>query len=496
MTLLILVGAVSQMPNVRQQLFPLSERPQFLIYLDLPRGSDIAATEATALRLSDWLTADSGRVTGVTSFIGFGGPRFVLTLDPADFDPASAFMVVNTTDFATSSEVITAAEAHIAATFPEARVRLKRLAMGGREPGIEVVLEGPDADALLAAGQLVEAAFASAPGMVENQGDWGNRVLQARVIVAQDQARQYGLTSQSVSEALQGFLDGTQVSVMRSEDRQIPIVLRGSPGSGDSFGDLANIAIATPGGLVSLDQIARFEPHLDYSTIRRVDQTRRLTVTAISSELSALDLVAQIQPTLDLLSAELGPAYGIRIGGEVEQAGEVRGKLGAGLPVALVVMLTALMAQFNSFRRVGLTLLCVPLVVVGVPLALIGLNQPLSFFGTLGLIALSGIIINNAIMLINQIDIERATQPLPEAIAEAARKRFRPIVLTSLTTVLGLLPMALSGGALWEPMATLMIGGLGVSSILTLFYVPALYRVLFRDERRLLEFKPTEPEPA
>jgi multidrug efflux pump subunit AcrB len=220
--LLILVGVLSQMPNVRQQLFPLSERPQFLVYLDLPRGADIAATQSTALRLSNWLT-DNENVSGVTSFIGFGGPRFVLTLDPADFDPASAFMVVNTTDFAASSDIIAAAEAHIAATFPEARVRLKRLAMGGREPGIEVVLEGPDADALLAAGHTVEAAFASAPGLIENQGDWGNRVLRARVVVAQDQARQYGLTSQSVSEALQGFLDGTQVSVLRSEDRQSPL---------------------------------------------------------------------------------------------------------------------------------------------------------------------------------------------------------------------------------------------------------------------------------
>lgn len=492
---LIVVGAVSQMPNVRQQLFPLSERPQFLIYLDLPRGADIAATQSTALRLSDWLTEDD-HVTGVTSFIGFGGPRFVLTLDPADFDPASAFMVVNTTDYAASVEAIAAAEAHIAATFPEARVRLKRLAMGGREPGVEVVLEGPDADALMAAAQTVEAAFAAAPGMVENQGDWGNRVLRARVVVAQDQARPFGLTSQSVSEALEGFLDGTQVSVLRDADGQVPIVLRGAAGSGDSFGDLANLAIATPQGLVSLDQIARFEPHLDFSTIRRVDQTRRLTVTAISSDLSALDLVAHIQPTLDRLSAELGPAYAIRIGGEVEQAGEVREKLGAGLPVALVVMLTALMAQFNSFRRVGLTLLCVPLVVVGVPLALIGLDQPLSFFGTLGLIALSGIIINNAIVLIDQIDIERETLPLNAAIAEAARKRFRPILLTSLTTVLGLLPMALSGGALWEPMATLMIGGLGVSSIMTLVYVPALYRVLFRDAAEPIAFHPSVPNPA
>jgi multidrug efflux pump subunit AcrB len=131
-----------------------------------------------------------------------------------------------------------------------------------------------------------------------------------------------------------------------------------------------------------------------------------------------------------------------------------------------------------------------------VPLALIGLNQPLSFFGTLGLIALSGIIINNAIVLIDQIDIERETLPLSEAIAEAARKRFRPILLTSLTTVLGLLPMALGGGALWQPMATLMIGGLGVSSVMTLFYVPALYRVLFRDAPTPTMAHPAAPDPV
>ncbi|MBO6941072.1 MAG: efflux RND transporter permease subunit, partial [Deltaproteobacteria bacterium] len=167
------------------------------------------------------------------------------------------------------------------------------------------------------------------------------------------------------------------------------------------------------------------------------------------------------------------------IAGEVEQAGEVREKLGAGLPYAITVMLIALMVQFNSFRRVGLTFLTVPLVIVGVPLALIGFGQPMSFFGTLGLIALSGIIINNVVVLIDQIEIERETLGLDDAIVVAAQKRFRPILLTSLTTVLGLTPMAMAGGALWEPMATLMIGGLGIASILALFYVPALYRILF-----------------
>ncbi|GFE66195.1 efflux RND transporter permease subunit [Litoreibacter roseus] len=477
----VLALSISQMGNVRQQLFPLSERNQFLVYLDLPRGTDISETEHATKRLSDWLIDQeiNPEVVDATAFVGFGGPRFVLTLDPADTDPASAFFIVNTTTFEASADVIDRANAHIAQAFPNARARLKRLAMGGREPGIEVEISGPDADKLLAAAYEVEQSFTSAPGMVENQNDWGSRLLRGRIVIAQDRVREYGLSSQTVSEALEGFLDGAQVSVFRDTDRQIPIVLRGEESARDSFEDIANLSIATDDQIVSLDQIAQLEPDLEFSSQRRLDQRRTVTISAISSELSAFDLVKHIQPTLDRLSEELGAAYEVKIGGEVEQAGEVRTKLGAGFPAAITVMLLALMIQFNSFRRVGLTLLCVPLVVAGVPLALIGFGQPLSFFGTLGMIALSGIIINNAIVLIDQIDIEREALPLDDAIVRAAQTRFRPILLTSLTTVLGLAPMAIGGGALWEPMATLMIGGLGIASILALFYVPALYRLLF-----------------
>lgn len=480
---LAVVGAsLSQVGDVRQQLFPLSERAQFLVYMDLPRGSDISETQDTALDFAAWLGDDARNpeVTGTTVFVGFGGPRFVLSLDPAEVDPASAFFVVNTTSFEASEQVVARATSYLRREVPEARTRLKRLAMGGREPGIEIEVTGPDADRLLAAGTRIEEALSALPGMVENQGDWGTRMVRGKVVVAQDRARQYGLTSRTVSDALDGFLDGRPVSTLRQGDDQIPIVLRGQAGSSDSFGDLMNVVIATPNGPVSLDQVARFEPELVFSAIRRVDQQRRLTVKAQSSRLSAYELADAIGPTLDTLAAELGEAYSFNIGGEVEQSAEVREKLGGGFPAAVTVMLLALMTQFNSIRRVGITLLCIPLVVAGAPLALTTFDQPMSFFGMLGLIALTGVIINNAIVLIDQIDIERQTRPLDEAIAEAARKRFRPILLTSLTTVLGLVPMAMTGGALWEPMATLMIGGLGLASVLTLFYVPGLYRLVFR----------------
>ncbi|CTQ50507.1 efflux RND transporter permease subunit [Jannaschia donghaensis] len=478
----IVVAGVSLFPSVPQQLFPLSERPQFLAYIDMPRGTDIAETERVARDSSDWLSARQ-ETANVTAYVGAGGPRFVLSLDPADTDPASAFMVINATDYAASERLLTAARAHARDAMPEAMVRLKRLAMGGREPGVDVEIAGPDADVLLAAAQTVRAAFADAPGLVQNRDDWGGKRIVGTVDVEQDRLRAYGLTSRDVAEGLAGFFDGSVIGTFRDGDDQIPIELRGAARYRTSIEALANAAIEADGEVLALDQLATLNPRLEFAQIRRVDQVRKVTVSAISDALTAYDLLDHVQADLDTLAQELGPAYAITIAGEIENASEVREKLSAGAPVAIAVILLALMMQFNSFRRVGVVLSSVPLVIAGVGPVLILTGQPLSFFGILGMIALAGIIINNAIVLIDQIDIERETQDLDEAIVAAARKRLRPILLTSMTTVLGLLPMALVGGALWEPMAILMMGGLGGAALLALIWVPAIYRLAFRRGR-------------
>ena len=481
---LVALGA-AQMRLVPQQLFPYSERAQFLAYLDLPRGSDVRATERAALALSDWLLGeDNPEARSVTAYVGSGGPRFVLSLDPAEIDPASAFLVVNARDFEGSARMLERARAHVATALPEADVRLKRIAMGGREPGVDVRISGPDAERPLDAAYAVQAAFAEVPGLVQNRNDWGARRLVATVDIAQDRAREYGLSSKDVSDALEGFLDGLRVSTLRDGDDLIPILLRGRPEDRRDIESIANAAIEAGGRTVAPDQIATLEPRLELSSLRRVDQRRTVTVSAISEALTAQALLERVAPALDALEQRLGPAYAIEIGGEIENSAEVRTKLGGGLPIALVVMLLALMAQFDSFRRVGVTLLAVPLVIAGVGPALLLAGKPLSFFGILGLIALAGIIINNAIVMIDQIDVERESRALDDAIVEAARKRFRPIVLTSLTTVLGLAPMALAGGALWEPMATLMMGGLGGAALLALVWVPVLYRLAFARRSR------------
>lgn len=466
--------------GVKSEMFPLGARNQFLIYLDMPKGTAITATEIEALSVSKWLQ-DRGlnpEVKDVTTYVGDGGPRFYLALNPADTNPASAFLLVNTESFEGAVAAADRAQRYLLENHPAARYKVKRLAMGGSESGIvEIKIAGPDADRLLELADEVEIGFSSAPFIVQNENDWGNKSLKVVVNIAQNKARELGVTSKDISEIMEAYFSGSKISDFRDGNDTIPIVLRAAPNFRDSLEDLGNLSVTANGQLISLDRVATFEPKLEFSQFRRENQERLIKISAKSSQLSAAELLAHVQPTLDAL--DLGAEYSYRIDGETEASSDVNAKLGAGIPAALTVMLFALMFQFNSARRVVLTFMTIPLVIIGAPIALLLMGQPLSFFAILGMISLAGIIINNAIVLIDQIDIERKTLELREAIIAAAQKRLTPIMLTSLTTVFGLVPMAIAGGALFEPMATLMIGGLALASILTLFFVPAGYYVLF-----------------
>jgi multidrug efflux pump subunit AcrB len=290
--------------------------------------------------------------------------------------------------------------------------------------------------------------------------------------------RQLGITSEEITQLLKTYFSGSAVSIYREGDNTIPIVLRAGAATYQSLEGLTSATFAKSGTLISLAQVATLRPGFDFSKIRRINQERTVIVSGRSASLTAGNLLNSIQPGLRAL--DLTGGYSIRIGGELEKSAETNGKLAAGIPAALAVMLFAIILQFNSFRRTLLIFMTIPLILVGIPFGLLATAQPLSFFGTLGIISLAGIIINNAIVLIDQIDIERSTLPLREAVVAASQKRLRPILLTSATTVLGLTPMAVAGGALWEPMAVLMMSGLAIASLLTLVFVPSGYFLLFR----------------
>ncbi|MEM6487453.1 MAG: efflux RND transporter permease subunit [Pseudomonadota bacterium] len=487
--MILSLGAVgfsaTQMGQLKNQMFPYSERADLLIYMDLPKEAAISETERMALRVQEWLSDSeiNPDVLNSTVYVGSGGPRFNLGLDPADSDPASAFFQVNTTSLETGIEAVRRARHHFIQHFPEARFRVTRLPQGGSESGIvEIEIAGPDAETLMAAGRTLVAAAADIPLLTENESDWGNKVLTIAVDIAQDQAREFGITSQDVSEVMEAYFSGTTYSVYREGDDQIPIVMRATEASRDSLEDLANLSIGIGADVITVDQVAAFRPRLDYSQIRRMNQVRQIIVSVRSDLLSAGETLARLQPTIDALN--LGPAYGISIAGELQDSADVQGDMGGNMPIALGIMVAALVFQFNSMRRALVTLLTIPLIMIGAPYAMLAMGQPFSFFAMLGLMSLMGIIINNAIVLINQIDLDAQEMALDDAIVAASQARARPVILTSLTTICGLIPMALSGGALFEPMATIMIGGLLFASPITLILVPTLYRLLMRPRGR------------
>lgn len=476
--------AVIQFKWLPKQMFPLSERNQFLIYMNMPDGTDIAQTGTSALAISKWL-ADPKQNPEVEShilYIGDGGPRFYLTLTPVPPDPAAAFFLVNTKDYLGAIRAADRAWKFLYENHPEARFKIKRLAMGSVESGIvEVEISGPNADRLLALGSQVRSLFQAAPGIRDNDDDWGNKVLKVVIDINQDRVRQLGITSEEITQMLKTYFGGSAVSIYREGDNTIPITLRTGEATYRSLEGLTSATFAKNGALIPLAQIATLRTGFDFSRIRRKNQERTIIVSGRSASLTAGDLLNSIQAGLQAL--DLSGGYRVNIGGEIQKSEETNGKLAAGIPAALAVMVIAIILQFNSFRRTLLTFLTIPLILVGIPFGLSATGQPLSFFGTLGIISLAGIIINNAIVLIDQIDIERSHLALREAIVAASQKRLRPILLTSATTVLGLAPMAIAGGALWQPMAVLMMSGLAVASLLTLLFVPACYFLLFSFDR-------------
>lgn len=477
--LVVVMGQLFTM--LPKEMFPLSDRNEVLIYLDMPKSAHFEATEQVALDVSDWVSDASinPEVNDHIIYVGEGGPRFYLSLNPVDPSPSTAFILVNAKSPEEAAVFADRAKRHFFEEVPDARFTIKRLAMGASESGqVKVEIAGPDHEPLLRLGRRVERLFADVPGIAQNESDWGEKLVKMVIEVDQDKARRLNMSSQTLAQNLNAYFDGFEISSFRDDDSTIPIVVRALERDRDSIEDLLNIILPSDANMVALEQTAVLRPSLEYSQTWRKNQQPTITVTAKSPNYTAAELYAQVKEGIDAL--ELEPGYEVTIGGELKDSAEIYGKLGAGLPFAVLLMIVAVMYQFNSFRRIAIIFMSVPLILVGVPIGLLVTGQPMSFFATLGLISLAGIIINNAIVLVDQIDIELKVHKLMDAVVIASGKRLRPILLTSITTVVGLLPLYLFGGPLWEPLAVVMMFGLSFASVLTLFFVPATYMLLFK----------------
>ena len=496
-TLAVVVGvfllAMQGLRIIPSIFFPPSDKAIFTAAYELPAGTSIERTLAVVEAVDRFIGTElrAGEVSeGIinwATFAGNGGPRFYLAHNPQPPNPQYAFSLLNATSRGViTDELIPRIAAFCRERFPELDVKLNPLQLGPpvRAP-VQVRLSGREPDRLFDLVDAVKAELRSIPGATTITDDWGMRSKKLVVAIDQPRARRAGVTSQDVAISLQTALSGFETTQYREGETIIPVTLRSTLASRTDVTklDSLNVYAQATGAAVPLLQVADAAVTWEPSTIRR---RGRLKTVTVSSELApgvvASDVVARLRPWLDAAQAGWTPGYRYEFGGEEETSGRANQSIAEQLPMAGLIILLLLVGQFNSFRRTAIILLTIPLGLIGVVAGLLLAQSYVGFMTLLGIIALAGIIINNGIVLIDRIRIEIDDNGLdpPRAVIEAAQGRFRPILLTTATTVAGLLPLWFGGGPMWEPMAIAIIFGLLGATVLTLGVVPVLYSLFFR----------------
>ena len=482
--LLVFVATLFLFRFVAIQFFPDSTRDQFLVYFDLAAGASVKQTYSEVKRFSGWLRDPeiNPEVENHIAYVGSGGPRFVLGFAPPDPGDHRALVVVNVDSDADMSAVMQRVRVELAARFPDVRARVNKLGTGPSEPGlVEVRVGGPDRARLTAIAGEIKTAFQRVPQTLGIRDDWGNRTRKIVVEVNQARAQRAHVTSQDIAVSLGGAFDGRRVSDFSKDDETIPIVVRSQSTDLAALDHILTIPIFAQSstGAVPLIQIADFDIAWDYGNIERRDLERTITVSARHAFWKARDFAEAVRSDLDAI--ELPPGYHLTQGGELESSGEANSALFANLPLCFGAIVLLLVWQFDSLRRPLIIFLTIPLTLIGAILGLLITRAPFGFMETLGLLSLAGIVINNAIVLIDRIDVEIREGARPyDAIVSACVRRLRPIVMTTLTTMMGLLPLMLFGGEVWFGMAVVIAAGLGGGTLLTLGVVPVLYALLYR----------------
>lgn len=484
----LLVGAAAVIANIPYDFLPKSDRLQFQMPVTLQPGSDSRETLRVAQGMSRWF-ADARANPEVVDSIGYvadGGPRIVLGLNPPLPASNTAFFTISVRPGTRIDDVIARTRAHMRRAFPEVRAEPKRFSLGSTQAGVAIYrVTGPDEAVLRQAGEQIAAALSSLPGTEDVYDDWMGRIPRYKVTVDQVRARHAGISSEDIAQALQLRYSGRAASTIRDDGVSVPIVLRGSATERTGDGTPADTLIhpASGGAPVVLSALATVTNDTEPSTIMRRNLVRALTVTGWNPTMTASDIVKTLAPRIEKIA--LPPGYRVELGGEIEDSAEANQALLQFMPHALIAILLLFIWQFNSFRKLFIVVASVPFVLIGAASALLLTGYPFGFMATFGVLALAGIIVNNAVLLLERIDVELASGlTRREAVVSAAVKRLRPIVMTKLTCIVGLIPLMLFAGPLWTGMAITMIGGLALGTLVTLGLIPILYDLLFGLGRR------------
>ncbi len=488
----LFVLAIVGLGHVRQEFIAPSEDPVFSAKLELPLGTSIETSQEIVADVDRFIQETyfapangEPRIRNWLTFIGEGGPRFQLSLNPPNPNPANSFVIANTLTGDDVADVIAGIDRYVRENHPDLAAQVKRLDNGPPvDYPIIVRLSGSNIDTLYSIADQVSAYLYDIPQVLDSRSSWGLQTKKLLVDVDQELARRSGVTSEDVAYSLQAGLTGIDLTQYREGDELIPVTLRTIAADRQDFSKLDGLTVysQSTGSNVPLKQVANVELTFEPGIIERRDRDRTLSLNVqLRPGATAAEVVALLVPWLEEAAAGWPPGHQFEIGGETEESGDANASIAAELPVAGMIILLLLVGQFNSLRRPAIILATIPLGLVGVTFGLLVANSSFGFFTILGLISLSGIIINNAIVLLDRIAIEirefgRSQQ---DAIMTACQQRLRPILLTTATTVLGMTPLLWGGTAMFKPMAITIIFGLAFATGLTLLVVPVLYSMFF-----------------
>ncbi|HEY9063537.1 MAG TPA: efflux RND transporter permease subunit [Burkholderiaceae bacterium] len=474
-TVVAFIGSVALFGAVPKQFFPASDRPELMVDLWLPQAATFEASEREVQALEARLKNDPD-VVAVTGFVGNGSPRFYLPLDVQTPNLNLGELLVMTRGGEARERVLAKIQTLFDTEFPLVRGRVNRLENG---PPVGYPLQfrvyGMDNAKVQAVAGQVAAILRADPHVRRVNQDWGERIKRVRVDIDQDKARQLGITSRQVKEALQGSLSGAPVTQYREGDDDIDVVARLVAAERTDLNNLKDARIyLRDGKFVPVSQVARLALDSEDSVLWRRNRVPTITVRADVSGAEAPDMTLALKPKLDELAKSLPIGYGIDIGGTFESSAKSQASIFAVMPLMVAAVLFLLMLQLQDLKKMALVLLTAPLGMIGVAAMLAGFRIPFGFVAMLGVIALAGMIIRNSVILVVQIDHDvQGGVPLWTAIVESAVRRMRPIVLTALAAILAMIPLTRS--VFWGPMAWAIMGGLFVATLLTLFFLPALY---------------------
>lgn len=483
LTIALFAASLGGMTLVQSQFFPASDRPEILVDLNLPQNASINETRAQVDRLEASLQGDED-IARWSTYIGQGALRFYLPLDQQLQNPFYAQLVIVAKDIDARDRLVAKLNKRLREDFVGIGSFVQPLEMGppvGRP--IQYRISGPNVDQVRKHALELATLLDKNPDIGEMVYDWNEPGKVLRIDVAQDKARQFGLSSEDVANLLNSVVSGTTVTQVKDDIYLIDVIGRAEDSERSSPQTLENLQIVTPRGVaVPLRAFATVGYELEQPLVWRRDRKPTITLkAAVVSDIQPTDLVANLAPDIQKFSDGLPGGYSVATGGTVEESGKAQGPIASVLPLMLFLMATFLMIQLHSVAKTFLVFSVAPLGLIGVVLALVPTGTPLGFVAILGVLALIGIIIRNSVILVTQIDeFERAGDSPWQAVIDATHHRRRPILLTAAAASLGMIPIARE--VFWGPMAYAMIGGIFSATLLTLLFLPALYVAWYRIE--------------